>query len=178
MNMGKKAERIHNTGPSLPRIEPSELAAAIGAAPCGEEHLKHLDPVALLALGNELLKRLRSTGGRPSLEGATEQCKVPLRPEDMKALEEIAKAVEQETDVRPSLGQIASVILKLHLDLLRTQGQTTQELMVQASKIEGEEVASLNTVKELVEERLKPVWEELNRLKKQLADGTRGNRQD
>jgi hypothetical protein len=125
--VGKKAEQIQNTGPSLPRIEPSEFAAAIGAEPCGEPHSERLDPISLLALGNELLKRLRSTGGRPSLEGATELCKVPLRPEDVKALEEISKAIEQETDARPSLGQIASVILKSHLDLLRKQGETTEE---------------------------------------------------
>ncbi len=178
MDMGKGAERIQNTGPSLARIEPSEFVAAIGAEPCGGPHSQHLDPISLLALGNELLKRLRSTGGRPSLEGATEQCKVPLRPEDVKALEEIAKAIEQETDARPSLGQIASVILKLHLDLLRRQGQTSQELMVQGSKNDAEQVASLNKVKELVEEQLKPVWEELNRMKKVLADATRTNGRD
>jgi hypothetical protein len=173
--VGKKAERIQNTGPSLPRIKPSEFAAAIGAEPCGEPHSERLDPISLLALGNELLKRLRSTGGRPSLEGATEQCKVPLRPEDAKALEEIGKAIEQETDARPSLGQIASVILKLHLDLLRKQGQTTQDLMVQLSGNETEKVASVTTVKELVEEQLKPVWQELNRMKKDLAAVTRSN---
>jgi hypothetical protein len=68
--VGKKAERIHSTGPSLPRIGPSEFAAALGAEPCDERHSEHLDPISLLALGNELIKRLRSTGA--SLEGATE----------------------------------------------------------------------------------------------------------
>src|SRR5260370_14359487 len=82
--VGKKAERIHSTGLSLSRIEPCEFAAALGAEPCDERHSEHLDPISLHALGNELLKRLRSTGA--SLEGATEQCKVPLRPEDMVAL--------------------------------------------------------------------------------------------
>src|SRR5262249_7543582 len=113
--VGKKAERIRNTGPSLPRIEPSEFAAAIGAEPCGERHSKHLDPISLLALGNELLKRLRSTGGRPSLEGATEQCKVPLRPEDMAALERMQKSIEKETGKKPSVGQLASQILRDYL---------------------------------------------------------------
>jgi hypothetical protein len=114
--VGKKAERIRNTGPSLPRIEPSEFAAGIGAEPCGEPHSKNLDPISLLALGNELLKRLRSTGGRPSLEGATEQCKVPLRPEDMAALQEMQKAIEQKTGTKPSIGQVASIILRTRLD--------------------------------------------------------------
>src|SRR5438132_3821559 len=104
--VGKKAERIRNTGPSLPRIKPAEFAAALGAEPCGEPHSKNLDPISLLALGNELLKRLRSTGGRPSLEGATEQCKVPLSRQDMAALEEITNTIQQKTDTKPSLGQI------------------------------------------------------------------------
>jgi hypothetical protein len=173
--VGKRAERIQNTGPSLPRIEPSEFAGALGAEPCGEPHFEHLDPISLLALGNELLKRLRSTGGRPSLEGATEQCKVPLRPEDMKALEEIAKAIEQETDSRPSLGQIASVILKLHLELLRNRAQTAHAEINKLSANEREHGLSPTVVKELVEEQLKPVWEELNRMKKDLAAVTRSN---
>lgn len=174
--VGKKAERIHNTGPSLPRIEPSEFAASIGAEPCGERHSKHLDPISLLALGNELLKRLRSTGGRPSLEGATEQCKVPLRPEDMVALEEITNAIQQKTDSKPSLGQIASVILRIHLDLLKGRSATLRDELGKlptdegkTSKDEAEQGLSLSAVTDLVEEQLKPVWEELNRMKKELS---------
>ncbi len=174
--VGKKAERIHNTGPSLPRIEPAEFAAALGAEPCGQPHSKHLDPISLLALGDELLKRLRSTGGRPALEGATEQCKVPLRPEDVSALEEITKAIELETNARPSLGQTASVILRMHLDLLKGRTRTSQNEMekpstdeVKSSKDEADLGLSLSAVENLVEEQLKPVWEELNRMKKELS---------
>jgi hypothetical protein len=118
--VGKKAERIRNTGPSLPRIEPSQFAEGIGAEPCHEEHSKMLDPISLLALGNELLKRLRSTGGRPSLEGATELCKVPLRPEDLSALEQLQKAIENETGTKPSLGQLASEMVRRQLELMST----------------------------------------------------------
>ena len=174
--IGKKAERIHNTGPSLPRIEPSEIAAALGAEPCGERHSKNLDPISLLALGNELLKRLRSTGGRPSLEGATEQCKVPLRPEDMAALEEITNTIQQKTDTKPSLGQIASVILRLHLDLLKGRSATLHDELEKlppdeekSSKDEAEQGLSMSAVTDLVEEQLKRVWEELNRMKKELS---------
>lgn len=117
--IGKALERIEITGPALPRMEPAEFAAALGAEPCGERHSKHLDLISLGELGSELIKRLRSTGGRPSLEGATERCKVPLSPGDIRDLERIIDAIETKTGTRPALGQIASVILRIHLDSLK-----------------------------------------------------------
>jgi hypothetical protein len=115
--VGKKLERIEVKGAALPRIEPTELAAALDAESCGEIHA-NLNILALGELGNELLKRLRSTGGRPALEGTTERCKVPLSPEDIAKLEQIIAIMEAETGKRPALGQIASVILSAHLKTL------------------------------------------------------------
>ena len=117
--VGKSLEQIESTGRDLPRVEPAEFAAALGAEPCGERHSAHLDLISLGELGNELIRRLRSTGGRPSLEGATERCKVPLSPGDIADLEQIINAIEAKTGTRPALGQIASVILRIHLDMLR-----------------------------------------------------------
>jgi len=34
--VGSRAKRIKITGPTFPRIDPAELAAALGAEPCGE----------------------------------------------------------------------------------------------------------------------------------------------
>jgi hypothetical protein len=117
--VGKALERIDITGPALPRVEPAEFASALGAEACDEHHAKHLDLISLGELGNELIKRLRSTGGRPSLAGATQRCKVPLSPGDVADLEQIINAIEAKTGTRPALGQIASVILRAHLDLLK-----------------------------------------------------------
>jgi hypothetical protein len=117
--VGKALKRIEITGRALPRIEPAEFAAALGAKPCGDRRSEHLDLISLGELGNELIKRLRSTGGRPSLEGATERCKVPLSPGDVAGLEQIIDAIEAKTGTRPALGQIASVILRIHLDSLK-----------------------------------------------------------
>lgn len=117
--VGKQAERIQDTGHTLPRIEPSEFAAALGAEPCGERLTGDLDPISLAELGTELIKRLRSTGGRPALADATRSCKVPLSPEDIEALEQIISDIEHATGTRPSLGQIASVILRMHLETLK-----------------------------------------------------------
>jgi hypothetical protein len=117
--VGKALNRVETTGPALPRVEPAEFADALGAEPCGKRRSKHLDLISLGELGNELIKRLRSTGGRPSLEGATERCKVPLSPGDIADLEQIIEVIEAKTGTRPALGQIASVILRVHLDTLR-----------------------------------------------------------
>jgi hypothetical protein len=116
--VGKAMGRIEVKGSALPRIEPAELAAALNAEPCGEIHANGLDTLALGELGHELLKRLRSTGGRPALEGTTERCKVPLTPDDIAKLEQIITVMEAETGKRPALGQIASVILSAHLKAL------------------------------------------------------------
>jgi len=60
--IGNALDRIEITGPALPRVEPAEFAAALGAEPCGELRSKHLD---LISLG-ELLQRLRSVHAFPS----------------------------------------------------------------------------------------------------------------
>jgi hypothetical protein len=117
--VGKAFERIEVTGPALPRLSRSEFAAALGAEPVGEFSSKRLDLVTLGDLGTELLKRLRSTGGRPSLEDATEHCKVPLSPGDIADLQRIIDEIETRTGTKPALGQIASVIVRAHLDSLR-----------------------------------------------------------
>src|SRR5260370_28407163 len=79
------------------RIEPAELAAALGAEPCAERVGENLDLISLAELGTQLLRRLRSSGGRPALSDATELCRVPLSAEDMKVLERIGAQIEQET---------------------------------------------------------------------------------
>ena len=123
--VGKALERLNITGPALPRMEPDEFAVALGAEPFAEPRTKLLDLISLGELGNTLIKRLRSTGGRPALAGATERCKVPLTPDDVAKLEEIIAVMEAETGKRPALGQIASVILSIHLDSLRIADEIT-----------------------------------------------------
>ena len=72
IDTGKTARRIEATDRPARRIEPEAFAEAIGAEPCGDPHAKDLDPIALAALGSELIKRLRSSGGRPALADATQ----------------------------------------------------------------------------------------------------------
>jgi hypothetical protein len=114
--VGKAARRIQVTGTALPRIGPSEFAFALGAESCDSEVPPSLDPIGLGTIGSELIKRLRSTGGRPALNDAEEICKVPLSAKDVAALEKIIQTIYQNTGTRPSLGQVASVILRAHFE--------------------------------------------------------------
>ncbi len=117
--VGAKAEQINTTGRALRRVPAGEFAAALAAEPCGEAAPRPLDPISLAAIGNNLIERLRSTGGRPALHDADEICKVPLSKKDVQALEKLIGAIENSTGAKPSLGQVASSILRIHLERLR-----------------------------------------------------------
>jgi hypothetical protein len=62
-----------------------------------------------------LLRRLRSSGGRPALADATEFCRVPLSSEDVKGLEKITAQLEESTGSKASAGQVASIIVRDYL---------------------------------------------------------------
>jgi hypothetical protein len=114
---GKPARRIEVSGKPQRRIEPEAFAAALGAEPIGEAHTPNLDPLSLATLGNELIKRLRSSGGRPALADATEICRVPLSVEDLESLEKITEQIAQATGTKPSPGQVASVLVHQSLNI-------------------------------------------------------------
>src|SRR5438445_416641 len=99
--VGVQPKRVRIVDKTTRGIEPTELAAALGAEPCGERLGANLDPISLAELGTELLRRLRSSGGRPALADATEYCRVPLSIEDVEALEKITGQVEQSTGTKP-----------------------------------------------------------------------------
>jgi hypothetical protein len=112
---GNSARRIEVTGKSQRRIKPEEFAAALGAEVVGEVHSSNLDPLSLAHLGSELIKRLRSSGGRPALADATEICRVPLSAEDLKSLETITERISDASGTKPSPGQLVSVIVREYL---------------------------------------------------------------
>ena len=113
--VGSQPKRVRVVDKPQRRVEPVELAAALGADPPGERLGANLDPISLAELGTKLLGRLRSSGGRPALRDATEFCRVPLSTGDVKALDVITDKIEQTTGTKPSDGQIASVIIREYL---------------------------------------------------------------
>src|SRR5438552_1408418 len=80
-------------GPTLPRIDPSVVQAALGAEPAAEKIEAILGPMSLFALRRELLKRMQSSGGRPELAGATQRATIPLSDQQWSELEQLAAAI-------------------------------------------------------------------------------------
>jgi hypothetical protein len=79
-------------------------------------------PEALLQVREELAKRLRSSGGRPSLVGAERRTKVPLSNRQIAAIEKIASTLSQEGNMHPSFGQVASVLIDVALTKVDVKG--------------------------------------------------------
>ena len=67
------------------------------------------------AVRRELFRRLRSTGGRPGLDGTDIKPKIPMRQSRWKKLEQLARRVESD-GFHPTPAQLASVILDAGID--------------------------------------------------------------
>src|SRR2546425_13186781 len=107
---------IRHVGPAARPVAPEAIAKALGAELMSRENA-HGAPISLHALRQELQSRVRSTGGRPALEGATKIQKIPLKPEDWSRLEELAAQLSQQ-GVSATAGQVASVMVHKQLELL------------------------------------------------------------
>jgi hypothetical protein len=114
VNTGTAMKKIVNTGQVFARIAPAQIAAALGAEPVPESQIGSGSPLALLAVRQEMARRLQSSGGRPALTGTTRRVKIPLSDEEWRQLEAIAHAIAA-ADCAPSAGQVASVLLNLAL---------------------------------------------------------------
>jgi hypothetical protein len=105
--------RVEVTPSTQPRLDPDQVAAALGAAGPGEP-VERGSPVSLLAVRLELTRRLQSSGGRPALSDATRRSKIPLSDEEWGQLEKVAAALAAP-GFTPSPGQVASVLLRWSL---------------------------------------------------------------
>jgi len=113
-------EPIRDTAAPLPRVEASQVQAALGADAPAEGLAEALAPITLFALREELIERLQSSGGRPGLSGATRRAKIPLSDQEWLRLEELAAAVASP-GFAPSAGQVASVLLTLSLEAVSSR---------------------------------------------------------
>lgn len=110
-------EGIRHAGTAARSLDPGGVAKALGAEPPVSGDSVHGSPIALHALRLALERRVRSTGGRPALEGATKIQKIPLRPEDWSRLEALAKHLARQ-GVSATAGQVASVMVHSQLQLI------------------------------------------------------------
>jgi hypothetical protein len=127
--VGAKPKKIEVVDQPKRRIDPAALAVGLGADPTGQQVPGNLDPIGLAELGTQLLFRLRSSGGRPALEDATINCRVPLSAEDVQMLEAIRSRIGATTGAKPSVGQLVSVIVRRHLTALRCRPEGDDPLL-------------------------------------------------
>lgn len=92
-----------------PRVNAEDLAHALGATEVTDAPSRGGSPVTWLALREETARRLRSTGGRPGLEGA-EPRKVTLPQDEWDMVRALADSIS-EPGFRPSAGQVAGILL-------------------------------------------------------------------
>jgi len=105
---GERRVRVKQS--PIRRIDPGRVDRALGAEPAAESG-RGGSPIGLHALRRELHARLRSSGGRPSLEGTSRRQKVPLSDESWEKLERIAQKLS-EAGTSTSPGQVAAVLLE------------------------------------------------------------------
>jgi hypothetical protein len=108
---------IRPVGILVRSIDSEVVAKALGADKVVPSERVHGGPIGLHALRRELQARVRSTGGRPALDGATKIQKIPLKPEDWSRLEALAVHLSRQ-GVSATAGQVASVMVHRQLDFL------------------------------------------------------------
>jgi hypothetical protein len=93
-----------------------EMARALGASRVVAVQTRDTQgPLGLLALGEEIRSRLRSSGGRPSDPRWTERRGIPFRREVWKQLTELAKQMSTE-DRTVTAAQLAALLIERGLE--------------------------------------------------------------
>jgi hypothetical protein len=105
---------IRTGEPTVRRLDPQAVAAALGAEASPEQIEGRPGPLTLYALRQELLRRRQSSGGRPGIEGTNFRAKIPVGDHDWQRLEALASSLSAE-GFSPSAGQVASVLLSITL---------------------------------------------------------------
>jgi len=164
--VGAKPKKIEVADQPKRRIDPAELAAALGANPIGPRVTGSVDPIALAELGTQLLHRLRSSGGRPALADATVNCRVPLSAEDISTLETMVAQIGVSTGAKPSVGQLVSVVVRLHLNALKRAPEPAASADVAKQDMEYE--ISRSILQQMIDDQINPIREQLKRLDAEL----------
>jgi hypothetical protein len=103
--------------PRTREVAPDAALESLGAEPVAR-HRGGGSPLALSALRNALFASLRSSGGRPGLDGAVRRQKIPMSDEDWRVLE-LVSAKLGESGLVATPGQIAGQLLRDAIAALR-----------------------------------------------------------
>ncbi len=116
-------ERIEDESKTFDRVDPRELANALGAEEIGESAGSG-SPFSVWALRSRLLSELVSTGGRPSRRQATSR-KVSMTESEWVALDQITSLLKHQ-GVTATPGQVAGLLLHQSLtEVLQRMEQIT-----------------------------------------------------
>ena len=107
-------KKIKDTGKTQRIISPGRVSKALSAEDTGVRTDTSRGPISLFSLRQVLVDQLRSTGGRPGLEGTGDKRnKIPTIDGDWEKLKEIARYYKENEKRAISPGQIAAVVLHL-----------------------------------------------------------------
>ncbi len=120
----RQAPRIVDTSKTAPRLDPEVVRQAFDAKAVGST--QGLD---LFSLREAMTRMLASTGGRPGIEGANDQVKIPRIEEDWVKIEKISSGAST-LQRKPSNTQTAAIIL--HMALSRISSAEIENEMKKA----------------------------------------------
>jgi hypothetical protein len=104
-----RAQGIPLAPPKVRSVQPEAALREIGAEPVALSRSGG-SPLAVDTLRRGLLAALKSTGGRPALEGASRRQKIPMSDADWHTLEQIAESMKMQGST-VSAGQVAAQLL-------------------------------------------------------------------
>ena len=109
------AKRLKVGGKPAPRVEIDDVASALGAIPVSNGTVSKGSPINFFVLRREMIARMESTGGRPSLSGATRRQKVSLQESEWQCLVHIADELKL-SGLKVTPGQVAGMLLRQVLE--------------------------------------------------------------
>jgi len=98
-----------------PTLAAADVMTALGGRPLGINPGDDKAPVALLTIRDALMRRLRTTGGRPAFSEDGSRQRVQVSAEDWQSIVDIASHVAVGRH-KASPAQVASVLIRLALE--------------------------------------------------------------
>jgi hypothetical protein len=114
VDTGPRLKTIHDTGPKLPKVDPAQVADALGAEPCDVNLGGAFGPITLLAIRQEVYRRLQANGFKPSSDEADCSSQIQLSKKMWAKLAKLANEVAVP-DFAPTPAQMIGIILSLSL---------------------------------------------------------------
>ena len=114
--------QLVDTSHKPPPTAIAEVMTAFGGHPLDAHRGDDKAPVALLTIRDALMRRLRTTGGRPALSGDGTRQRVQISAEDWQTIVNIASRVAVGRH-KASPAQVASVLIHLALESASRRGE-------------------------------------------------------